>query len=138
MMQNASYPSAVLPPLASAFHLEEEKRGIIASIASALHGSRRLQASRVLRQYAHLNAHPRERITPELNQQSGGQQMPVTSRPAHAKSATQLPASSEMGWLAAVAVAFLLIHVLAGTIWMHAAADDATTSRDQAISAAYD
>ena len=64
--------------------------------------------------------------------------MPVTSRPAPAKLAAQLPASSEIGWLAVVAVAFFVLHVLAGTIWMHASANQATTSGDEAVSSLYD
>jgi hypothetical protein len=43
-----------------------------------------------------------------------------------------------MGWLVAVAVAFIIIHIAAGTIWLRASADGATTSRHDAVSSLYD
>jgi len=137
-MRNVSHPSAGLAPLASDFRVEKEERSIFAFITSALHCSRRLQARRILRQYEHLIAPPEERIPRELNRNFGGQEMLVTRRPAQAKSAARLPAPSEMGWLVAVAAAFLMIHIVAGTTWLCASANEATTSRHQAISSLYD
>jgi hypothetical protein len=130
--------TAELAPHASDFRVEKEKQSIFAFITSVLHCSRRIQARRILRQYEHLIAHPEERIPHELNQNSGGQEMLVTSRPAQAELAAQLPAPSEMGWLVAVAVAFFMIHIVAGTIWLRASAHEATTSGHEAISSSYD
>jgi hypothetical protein len=39
-----------------------------------------------------------------------------------------------MGWLVAVAVAFFMVHILAGTTWLHASANEAPTSQPEAIS----
>jgi hypothetical protein len=136
-MKNVLHASTELAPPASDFCAEKKERSIVAFITSALHCSRRLQARRILRQYEHLIAHFQERIRHELNQSSGGQKMPVTSRPPQAKLATQLPATSEMGWLVAVALAFLLIHIAAG-IWLRAPANEATTSGHEALSSLYD
>ncbi|KYK44093.1 hypothetical protein A1D31_15465 [Bradyrhizobium liaoningense] len=44
----------------ASFPIANEGRRFLASIASALRSSRRLQADRILRQYAHLIAHPRQ------------------------------------------------------------------------------
>jgi hypothetical protein len=137
-MRNVSHASAAPAPLASDFRVEKKERSIFAFVTSALHRSRRLQAHRILRQYEHLIAHPKERIPHELNQSSGGQEMPVASRPAQARLAARLPAPNWMGWPVAVAVAFLVIHVIAGTIWLRASANEATTSRQEAISSLYD
>jgi hypothetical protein len=130
--------SAAPAPLASDFRAEKEERSIFAFVTSALHRSRRLQARRILRQYEHLITHHNERIPHELNQSSGGQEMLVTSKPPQAKLATQLSATSEMGWLVAVALAFLVIHVVAGTIWLRASANETTTSRQEEISPLHD
>jgi hypothetical protein len=64
--------------------------------------------------------------------------MPVASRPAQAKRTTQLPAPGETGWLVAVALAFLLVHIVAGTICLRASANEAAPSRDEAASRLYD
>ncbi|WP_448029105.1 hypothetical protein [Bradyrhizobium liaoningense] len=58
-MKSTSQPSSALPPAAS-FPIENEIRRFLASIASALRSSRRLQADRILRQYEHLIAHPKQ------------------------------------------------------------------------------
>jgi hypothetical protein len=63
--------------------------------------------------------------------------MPVASRPAQAKRTTQL-APGETGWLVAVALAFLLVHIVAGTICLRASANEAAPSRDEAASRLYD
>lgn len=92
-----------------------------ASAAPALHP--RLQARRMLRQYADLVAHPRN---------SGPDEMHAARRPALATLAARPPAPDRMGWPVAVAVAFLVIHVVAGTIWLRASATKTTTSRQEA------
>lgn len=56
-MRSVSRTSAAPAPLASDFRVEKEEQSFFASITSALHRSRRLQASRILRQYEHLLAH---------------------------------------------------------------------------------
>jgi hypothetical protein len=61
----------------------------------------------------------------------------ISGSSAQAKLA-QLRAQGEMGWLVAVAVAFIIIHIAAGTIWLRASADGATTSRRDAVSSLYD
>jgi hypothetical protein len=43
-----------------------------------------------------------------------------------------------MGWLLAVALAFLLVHIVAGTICLRASANETAPSRDEAISPLYD
>ncbi|WP_283811544.1 hypothetical protein [Bradyrhizobium betae] len=43
-----------------------------------------------------------------------------------------------MGWLLAVALAFLVIHIVAGTIWMRASANETTPSRPDVVSSSYD
>jgi hypothetical protein len=132
-MRNASRPSAGLTPLASDSHVEKQERNIFTLIASALHASRHRQARRILRQYDHLIADAQMRISHELSQNSGGQKPPVAGRPDQETWAAKLSATSEMGWLVAVALAFLLIHIAAG-IWLRASAGEAATSPREAIS----
>jgi hypothetical protein len=135
-MSNISYPSARPAAYASDFLIEKEERSIFALITSALHSSRRRQASRILHQYEHLIA-PSEQSAPhQSNQNSAAQEMFVTSSPAQTRLAAQLPARNEMGWLVAVAAAFLIIHIVAGTNWLRASANETTTY--QAISSLYD
>jgi hypothetical protein len=50
----------------------------------------------------------------------------------------QFPAQGEMGWLVAVAVAFIIIHIAAGAIWLRAPADVVITSPPDAVSSLYD
>ena len=133
-MRTASRPSAGLTPLASDFHVEQDERSIFASIILALHSSRQLQARRILRQYAHLIAGGQERIRHELNQRTAGRKPSVTGRPDPEKSAARPPATGEMGWLVAVALAFLLVHIAAGTIWGRTSAKEATTTGQEALS----
>ena len=104
---------------------------------TTLHCSRRIQARRILRQYEHLIAHLNERISYKLNRNSGDQELLVPSSPDQVKLA-RLPAPGEFGWLVVVAVAFIIIHIAAGTIWLRASANEATASRYQAISPLYD
>jgi hypothetical protein len=52
-MSNISYPSEAVSEVSDRL-AEPKKRGIVAFIMSALHASRRRQASRVIRQYEHL------------------------------------------------------------------------------------
>jgi len=49
--------------------------------------------------------------------------MSVNEGPLQARWSERLPVVSEMAWLATVAVAFLLVHILAGTILLQAPAD---------------
>jgi hypothetical protein len=114
------------PPLNIYAGPTAEPKSLFAGFLKALHESRRLQASRVLRRYEHLIARPRKRTAHDLKQNSGGQEMPVSGSPDQAKLA-RLPASSEMGWLLAVALAFIVLHIIAGTIWLRASANIATT-----------
>jgi hypothetical protein len=62
-MSTSSHPSEAVSQVSDRL-VEPEKGGIIAFIMSALHASRRCQASRVIRQYEHL-------LTNELKQNSG-------------------------------------------------------------------
>jgi hypothetical protein len=101
-------------------------KSIFAGFLKALHESRSLQAGRVLRRYEHLVVRPSERNPRELKQGSGGQEMLVSGRPAHARLARR-PAPGEMGWLLAVALAFIVLHIIAGTIWQRASTNVATT-----------
>ena len=64
--------------------------------------------------------------------------MLVANRPAQARLTAQPPARNEMGWLVAVAVAFLTVHIVAGTIWMRASANEAVPTGHEAISPLYD
>ncbi|MEH2495604.1 hypothetical protein V1294_002083 [Bradyrhizobium sp. AZCC 1678] len=134
-MKNTSRPSAVLPPLAS-FHVEKERRSFFAFITSALHSSRRLQAGRILRQYQHLIAPSEQSASRQSSQDSETREMLVTGRPAQPRLPAQPSARNEMGWLVAVAAAFLIIHIVAGTIWLRASVNETTAS--QAISSLYD
>jgi hypothetical protein len=132
-MRNASRPSAGLTPLASDSHVEKQEQNIFTLIASALHASRHCQARRTLRQYDHLIADAQMPIRHELSQNSGDQKPPVTSRPDQETWAAKLSATGEMGWLVAVAFAFLLIHIATG-IWLRPSTDEAATSPREAIS----
>lgn len=64
--------------------------------------------------------------------------MLVASKTAHARSVARHPARNEMGRLVVMALAFLLIHIVAGTIWMRASANETTTSGSDVISSSYD
>ena len=101
-------------------------KSIFAGFLKALHESRSLQAGRVLRRYEHLVVRPTERNPRQLKQGSGCQEMPVSGSPAHARLA-RLPAPAEMGWLLAVAAAFIVIHIIGGTARQRASANAATT-----------
>jgi len=103
-----------------------EPKSIFAGFLKALHDSRRLQANRVLRRYEHLIVRAKRGTAHELERNSGGQEMRVSGIPVQAKLA-RLPASSEMGWLGAVALAFIVMHIIGGTIWLRASANAATT-----------
>jgi hypothetical protein len=50
----------------------------------------------------------------------------------------QLPAPGGMGWLAAVALGFIVIHVVAGAISLRASANGDTVARPEAVSPLYD
>jgi hypothetical protein len=52
--------------------------------------------------------------------------------------AGQPPAAGELGWLLAVAAAFFLIHIVAGTIRSPASSNETTSSGQEAISSLYD
>jgi hypothetical protein len=65
--------------------------------------------------------------------------MLVASKPTQDKRSARLPASNEMGWLTAVAVAFLMVHLVACTIWSRASAREAAaTPPNEAICSVYD
>lgn len=113
------------------------RKSIFATIVNALHESRRLQADRVLRRYDHLIARHKERIAHQLDRSSGGRERLVSGRSAQAKPA-QLPAPGEMGWLVTAAVAFLVIHVVAGTILLRDSANAEAISRPEPASSQYD
>jgi hypothetical protein len=132
-MRNASRPSAAPTPLASDSYVEKQEQNTFTLIASALHASRHCQGRRILRQYDHLIADAKMPISHELSQNSGDQKPSVTGRPDQETWAAKLSATSEMGWLVAVALAFLPIHIATG-IWLRPSADEATTSPREAIS----
>lgn len=111
---------------------------LVISVSAGLHCSRRLQARRILRQYAHLMPSSDQSIPQISSQDSGDRNMLVTSRPAQARPITRASARNEMGWLVAVTLAFLVIHIVAGTIWMRASANETTPSRPDVISSSYD
>ncbi len=50
----------------------------------------------------------------------------------------QPPAAGEMRWVLAIAAAFFLIHIVAGTIRSQASANETTSSEHEAISSLYD
>ena len=64
--------------------------------------------------------------------------MLVASKPAQDKRSARLPASNEMGWLTAVAVAFLMVHFVAWTIWPRPSASEAAPPQNEAMSSVYD
>jgi hypothetical protein len=137
-MNDLLYPAAGAASDASERLVEKKARNVFNSIAVALHCSRSLQARRILRQYGHLMP-PSEQSIPQISSQNfGDRKMLATSRPAQARSVARPPARNEMGWLVAVALAFLVIHIVAGTIWMRASANETTTSRPEVISSSYD
>jgi hypothetical protein len=139
-MNDLLYPMAGAASDASDRLAEKDARNVSNSIAVALHCSRRLQARRILLQYGHLMP-PSEQSIPQISSQNfGDRKMLATSRPAQARSVARPPARNEMGWLVAVALAlaFLVIHIVAGTIWMRASANETTTSRPEVISLSYD
>jgi hypothetical protein len=105
--------------------VEPEKRGIFAFFMSALHSSRRHQASRVMRQYEHL-------LTHELKQKFRRTRMVVANRADRAR--LTAPSSNEMGWLLAVAAAFLIVHIVALTILGRASTSEAMNYQPETIS----
>jgi hypothetical protein len=65
-MSTISYPSEAVSQVSDRL-VEPEKAGIIAFIRSALHASRRRQASRVIRQYEHLLTNELKKIPENEN-----------------------------------------------------------------------
>jgi ABC-type uncharacterized transport system permease subunit len=59
--------------------------------------------------------------------------MVVTSRTAQTGLTRRPPAQNELGWLLAVAAAFLLVHIAAWTICGHASRIEAANSRPKTI-----
>jgi hypothetical protein len=112
-MSIISYPSEPAPH-ESDLVVEPERPGIFAFIMSAMHSSRRHQASRILRQYE-----------PLIERKLRGHRM-LVNKPAQAKLTVRSPTRAEMGWLVAVAVAFLVVHIVTGTTWMRASAAEVT------------
>src|SRR3954447_22023795 len=104
---------------------------MLAFITAALHRSRRIQARQILRRHAHL-------IAPSFPQPSGRNSgsediMPTDYRPAKAKQATETT-RQEMGWLAAIAAAFMVVHIVAWTVGTHASAQETKATVTEAIS----
>lgn len=64
--------------------------------------------------------------------------MIVANRPTQGRSAAQPPSQNEMGWLVAAALAFLVAHIVALTIWTRASATESGASGQEAISSLYD
>jgi len=64
--------------------------------------------------------------------------MMVGNESAQPGLAAQLSTKQEMGWLVAVALAFLAVHMVAGTIMMRAPADENRVSARPVVSAVYD
>jgi hypothetical protein len=64
--------------------------------------------------------------------------MIVANRPYQAKVTARSPARDEMGWLMAVAAAFLLTHVVALTICGRASANEPAAPEQAAISSLRD
>jgi hypothetical protein len=58
--------------------------------------------------------------------------MSVNEGPIQAKWSDRVPVISEMAWLATVAVAFLLVHILAGTILLQAPSGAITPPQEAA------
>jgi hypothetical protein len=116
----------------------KEAQTVFNSITAVLHCSRRLQARRILRQYEHLMPSSDQSIPQISSQNSGDRNMLVTSRPPQARLAARPRARNEIGWLVAVALAFLVIHIVAGTLWMRASANETTPSPPDVISSSYD
>ena len=59
--------------------------------------------------------------------------MVVTNRAAQTRLTTRSQAQNEVGWLLAVAAAFLLVHVVAWTICGHASRIEAVNSSPETI-----
>jgi hypothetical protein len=64
--------------------------------------------------------------------------MSISERPLQARSSVRLPVVSEITLLATIAAAFLILHVLAGTILLRAPADVATPSHEETRPSSYD
>jgi hypothetical protein len=64
----------------------------------------------------------------------------VAKKAARAELSTQLSSKDEMGWLVAMAVAFLIVHIVAGTIMMRASpgASAVAASAEHVVSDVYD
>jgi len=62
----------------------------------------------------------------------------VGERLSYGKSRTQFRMPGERTLIATIAIAFLMLHILAGTILQRAAADGPTAPRDAAPSSLYD
>jgi hypothetical protein len=136
-MSSISYRSEPVAGI-SDLRPKTEKSGIFAFVTKALHASRQLQANRILRRSQHLLAPAAHGIPHTSTQKQGGQQMPVANRPAQAHSTAKLPAQNESGWLAAVAIAFLIVHIVAGMLMIRASGNDIADTGREAISSLYD
>jgi hypothetical protein len=64
--------------------------------------------------------------------------MMVGNESAQPGLAAQLSTKQEMGWLVAVVLAFLAVHIVAGTIMIRASADDDRVSAHPVVSVVYD
>lgn len=64
--------------------------------------------------------------------------MIVANRPYQARVTARPPVRDEMGWLMAVAAAFLLTHVVALTIWGRASVNETVAPEQAAISSLRD
>lgn len=60
--------------------------------------------------------------------------MPTDYRPEKARRTTETPTRNEMGWLAAIAAAFMMVHIVAWTLGTHASAQENKATGNEAIS----
>ena len=93
------------------------RRGLVVALIAALHRSRRRQAEQVLRRHAHLIARAERRQTFDLQSRTAA--MSVSEEPSRSsvdRSSAGLGVPSEKMLLAAIAIAFRGLHILAGVM----------------------
>ncbi len=120
------------PPLDLQFPAARHKR-FFGTFLDALLESRRLEARRILHRHEHLIARTEERIPHEFYSECRSEETRVPRAPAPVSLPRRRP-PGETGWLVAIAVAFLIANIVAGTIWLRASAN-AVPARDRSATA---
>ncbi|MGY4629217.1 hypothetical protein [Bradyrhizobium sp. USDA 4486] len=66
-MTETSFPAAALVGSRTAFHRRRRRKGLLEFLLQALHHSRRMQARRILGQYADLMAKPVQQVDSDMS-----------------------------------------------------------------------